>query len=201
MSFKLFVSILKETAFGKKTFEEKTFENDFSKSPPTLVESQGKATWTNDDPRAALFDNFGPALLQRMQIEQLQKTRDSYMPRPLVSLELFFEGNDDFTSILPDRPDKPVPSEVYAFLKGLRNKEDVHDILIEVREMENPDGWPFSDTIWFITTAGPNEVVSWFPDRLSPDEVIEGFKGLYYPLRPYVIRQGYQAVAVWYDVT
>lgn len=127
---------------------------------------------------------------------------DFSRPRPLVTLEEFFEGNDDPGSIGYNLPDPPEPREFYKFLLGLRAKGEVTDIRIEVKDLEDPDGWPSSDTIWIITTASPRDVRSWFPERLAPDEVLDGFEpyGKQEPgLEAYSIPKGSRAVGLWYD--
>lgn len=124
---------------------------------------------------------------------------DFSRPRPLVTLEEFFEGNDDAASIGYNLPHPPEPSEFYKFLLGLRTKRDVSDIRVQVQDLEDPDGWPSSDTIWIITTASAQEVRSWFPERLAPDDVFEGFESLHYSVEKYVVPPGQRAVRVWYD--
>jgi hypothetical protein len=58
-------------------------------------------------------------------------------PRPLLTLEEFFEGNDDFGSIGYNLPDQPSPAEFYSLLKEIRNRTDVADVRIEV--LDHPD--------------------------------------------------------------
>ena len=138
------------------------------------------------DPRTAILDRIGDI-------------NDFSRPRPLVSLELFFEGNDDPGAIGYNLADPPEPREFYDLLKRLRSRDDVHDILIEVKDIEDPEGWPSTDTIWFMTTATPEEVRSWFPQRLAPSEMVDGFDESVGAIEPYEVPNGYRAVAAWYD--
>ncbi|HWB13828.1 MAG TPA: hypothetical protein VFE62_24635 [Gemmataceae bacterium] len=138
------------------------------------------------DPRSALLKRIGDV-------------NNPARPKPLVSLELFFEGNNDPGSIGYNLPEPPEPRVFYELLKRLRNRTDVHDVLIEVKDIEDPEGWPSTDTIWFITTAPSTEVRRWFPDSLAPDETIEGFSRSAERIEPYDIPNGYQAIAAWYD--
>jgi hypothetical protein len=49
---------------------------------------------------------------------------DFSVARPLVGLEEFFEGNDDYGSIGYNfYPDQPAPSEFYALFKGIRDPD------------------------------------------------------------------------------
>ncbi|HEV3343469.1 MAG TPA: hypothetical protein VG125_24060 [Pirellulales bacterium] len=138
------------------------------------------------DPRSALLKRIGDV-------------NDPSRPKPLVSLELFFEGNNDYGSIGYNLPDGPEPRVFYELLKRLRDRTDVHDVLIEVKDIEDPEGWPSTDTIWFITTARAKEVRRWFPEPLAPDDVIEGFPSSVERVEPYDVPDGYQAIAAWYD--
>lgn len=132
-------------------------------------------------------------------LERIGDINNPALPRPLVGFELFFEGNNDYGSIGCNLPGSVHPSEFYVLLQQLRDRQDVHEVLIEVKDLEDPDGWPFSDTIWFITSAKPADVRAWFPDRLSPDDVIDGFERNPERLEPYAIPDGLRAVGAWYD--
>jgi hypothetical protein len=95
-------------------------------------------------------------------------------PRPLVTLEEFFEGNDISGSICCNLSPMPEPAEVYAVLKQIRARGDVADVRIEITMFDIPE-WPFSDTVWIITSAAPQEVRSWFSREMAPDEVYSGW--------------------------
>jgi hypothetical protein len=124
---------------------------------------------------------------------------DFTRPRPLVTLEEFFEGNDDPASIGYNLPTPPTPREFYDLLIGIRKRPTVSDVRIEVKDLEDPDGWPSTDMIWVITTATPHEVRSWFPERFAPDEVIGGFGATIAPVEQYTVPKGMRAIGVWYD--
>ncbi len=147
-------------------------------------DQQAQPERTSVNPRAALLQRIGDI-------------NDFDRPRPLVSLELFFEGNEDYGSIGYNLPDPPEPRDFYDLLKELRDRDDVHDVLIEVKDLEDPDGWPSTDTIWFITRASPDDVRQWFPERLDPDDVIIGFDQQ--QVEPYEVPAGHEAIAAWYD--
>ena len=132
-------------------------------------------------------------------LTRIGDVNDPKVPRPLVTLEEFFEGNDDPGSIGYNLPEPPEPREFYALLLEIRDKPGVADVRIEVMQLEDPEGWPNSDTIWVITTSTPDEVRSWFPDRLAPDAVYDGFQTAVHPLEHYSVPTGMRAVGIWYD--
>lgn len=121
------------------------------------------------------------------------------VPAPLLSLEEFFEGNDHTGSIGCNLEFEPEPHEFYDLLANIRLKPEVHDIRIQITCVDSPGKeWPFSDTIWIITTASADAVRDWFPKRLAPDECWEGWneRGKYEPCE---VPEGHRAVGVWYD--
>jgi hypothetical protein len=58
---------------------------------------------------------------------------------------------------------------------GQRAKNDLPgDVRVKITMFDDPE-WPFSDTIYVMTSATPEEVASWFDEDLRPDDVWEGF--------------------------
>lgn len=88
--------------------------------------------------------------------------------RPAVPLEVFFEGNHDEASMGCNLDSHPGIATFYEVLAGIRDRPDVHDVLVGITEVMPEPEWPFSDHVYVITTALPTEVVSW-ADRLRPD--------------------------------
>jgi hypothetical protein len=119
-------------------------------------------------------------------------------PRPLVTLEEYFEGNDD-----PGRSGTTCqvardPREFYPVLRQIRERPDVSTILIEIKDHESE--WPSSDTIYVVTSADADTAKSWLPEELAPDEwgVVD------HPLAPpateaYERPAGHRAVFYFYD--
>lgn len=121
---------------------------------------------------------------------------DPETPRPLLSIDEFFEGNDVVGSIGCNLIDIPHPNEFFKVLKAIINRPDVKDIRIQVSAFDDPD-WPFSDTVYIMTSASESEVGSWFPEHLKPDEIWEGFVNQDY--EAYEIPAETRPVAVWWD--
>jgi len=132
-------------------------------------------------------------------LARIGNINDFSRPRPLVTLEEFFEGNNDPASIGYNLPDPPAPQAFYKLLSEIRKMAGVSDVRIQIQDLEDPDGWPSTDTIWIITTATPNEVRAWFPKQLAPDDVFDGFEGSASNIEKYSIPKGMRAVGVWYD--
>lgn len=124
---------------------------------------------------------------------------DREVPTPLLTPEEFFAGNDEVGSIGCNLPSVPHPNRFAQVLEGIREREDVSDIYVQVTCVDSPgEEWPFSDTIWIMTSEDPATVRSWLPDDLAPDECWQGWiKG--YKYEPVEIAPGHHPVAIWYD--
>lgn len=121
-------------------------------------------------------------------------------PRPMVTLAEFFEGNDDPASIGYNLPDPPMPADFHRLLTGIAARPDVVDVRIEVKDLEDPDGWPSTDSLWIVTTAPLAVARTWFPDRLAPDEWHERATiGAEDDVEPVPVPPGARALRAWYD--
>jgi hypothetical protein len=93
-------------------------------------------------------------------------------PEPLVSLELFFDGNDDPASMGCNLVDHPGIGVFYSTLAAIRARPDVSDVRVGISEVTDGE-WPFSDHVYVVTSAPPDEVVGWAsslrPDPASPE--------------------------------
>jgi hypothetical protein len=119
-------------------------------------------------------------------------------PVPLVTLEEFFDGNTSDGSICCNLTPTPDLSEVYAVLKQIRSRGEVADVRVQITMFEDPDDWPFSDTVWVITTAAPETVRAWFPEAIAPDQCSAGWtEGERF--EPVAVPQGYRPVSCWWD--
>jgi len=115
-----------------------------------------------------------PAALARV-LARVGPLDDPDHPRPLLTLEEFFEGNDD--------------------------PGGVHDARVQAKDLEGD--WPSSDSVWIIADAGTDRatVMSWFPEDLAPDEIEAhaDLTELDEPVEPYEMPPGTVAVLAWYD--
>jgi hypothetical protein len=75
-------------------------------------------------------------------------------PRPLLTLAEFFDGNNHVGSIGCNLTPLPTPAEFYALLKKIAARSDVADIRVLITMFDDPE-WPFSDTVYVMTTAAP----------------------------------------------
>lgn len=122
---------------------------------------------------------------------------DFSKPRPLVTLEEFFEGNDDRSSIGCNLSDQPTPDEFYKMLRAIRDQPEVVSVVVEVKDLEDPDGWPSTDTIWIVSRWSRQDLESFVPDRYRPDEWIayppdHAIEKLRVPIEM-------NAIGMWYD--
>ena len=118
-------------------------------------------------------------------------------PRPLLTIQEFFEGNDNVGSIGCNLSSQPSPSSFYDLFTRIAARPGVLDVRVQITMFDDPV-WPFSDTVYIMTTAAPEEVASWFDEDLKPDEVGEGFiPGQEY--EPYTVPEGAHVVCCWWD--
>ncbi|MDQ2730251.1 MAG: hypothetical protein M3Y56_01215 [Armatimonadota bacterium] len=134
---------------------------------------------------------------------------DGRGPLPVLSLEDFFIGNHDEGSIGCNLRKHPGIDHFYKALLGIRNREDVQDVLIEVIDLNELDSeeyqdeedegaeWPFSERVYLLTTATVQQVEGWVQE-LGPDDVAEGWSSGKPPAAP-VPNDGFGVISVWWD--
>lgn len=132
------------------------------------------------------------------KITQQGDPTDPATPSPVVSLEDFFEGNDDLGSIGCNLTDHPGTDGFYKVLRDVRSRADVQDVLVEIYEiMEGDDEWPFAERVYIISSADPDDVRVWL-SALDPSEIEEGWVGEAPPAAP-AIQPGMRVLAAWWD--
>jgi hypothetical protein len=146
--------------------------------------------------------SHGKPMHKTVLVERISRNgdvNDPTTPRPLVTLEEFFDGNDDMGSIGYNfGARQPAPSEFYSFFKRIRARRDVADVRVEISQHDDPEAWPVTDTIWIVTSASDSDVSAWLGDRFAADDLLNGlppdrkFDALSIPAKM-------RAVGVWWD--
>ena len=137
--------------------------------------------------------------LQRVtdRVSRLGDPNDMATPCALLTIAEFFEGNNCIGSIGCNLSPIPAPKRFYEFFAQIAARTDVKDIRVQITAFDDPE-WPFSETVYIMTSASPDEVASWFEDDIRPDEVSEGFRpGVAH--EPYEIPLGTRPVLCWWD--
>jgi hypothetical protein len=117
--------------------------------------------------------------------------------RPLLTLEEFFAGNTRTGSICCNCTPTPEPAEMFAVLKQVRARSDVADVRVQITMFDDPE-WPFTDTVWVVTSARADQVKAWFAEAIRPDETWNGWTaGVKF--EPLAIAAGMSPVACWWD--
>jgi hypothetical protein len=92
-----------------------------------------------------------------------------------VPLDLFFVGNDDLGSIGCNLgPEQPAIGEFYAAFTALSRRLEVQDIWVRIYSVDDEDQWPYTDTVYVISSLSQAEIVA----ALAPlkfDEVVAGW--------------------------
>lgn len=90
---------------------------------------------------------------------------------PLVSIERYFDGNDDEASIGCNLPEHPGIDVFRSVLAGLTKRSDVDAVYALISEIDpGEDFWPFTDTILVVGAIAPEELQG-ILGKLEPDEI------------------------------
>jgi hypothetical protein len=126
------------------------------------------------------------------------RAQESGSSRPVVSLEEFFEGNTSVASMGCNLSPHPGIATFYAVLRSIRDRDDVQDVLVGIAEDMGDTEWPFSDSVYVLTRAQPDEVERWAA-QLEPDpNASEG----YHPGAPTnapALLPDHRVVTLWWD--
>jgi|SRR5208282_2749554 len=137
--------------------------------------------------------------LQRVtkRVNRNGEINDPATMRPLLTLVEYFDGNDVDGSIWCNCSPPPSPAEAYAVQKRVRAQPGVADVRVEIAMFDIPE-WSFSEVVWVITSATPEQVESWFPKAVAPDTVSIGW-GISAAYEPVEVPPGMHPVACWWD--
>jgi len=127
-------------------------------------------------------------------LSRVGEIHDATNPNVYVSLEDFFDGNDDLASFWCNL-ETPLDSldQAFTYLKEIRVRAGVRDLKIQVKQFDGDDDeWPFSDTVIVFTDVDPGQVQSWF-DRFPPDDAGQEETG------DVVTAAGGKFVWLWWD--
>ena len=93
-------------------------------------------------------------------------------PEPrIVSLERFFDGNDDVGSIGCNLSEHPGMDVFRDTLMGLVRRPDIEAVYAQITELDPGEGsWPFTDTLFVVGKISAEELQTLLA-RLEPDEV------------------------------
>jgi hypothetical protein len=138
--------------------------------------------------------NARDALIRRIKALALSPDQP-----PLVTLEEFFDGNEDYGSIGCNLSAHPGPQFIYRTLRDIRSRPNVQDVLVEIAEVEEQDStmWPFSERVYILTTAIREQVAEWAVG-LQPDEIEDGFAFGRTPSAP-TLEAGMNVYGLWWD--
>lgn len=130
--------------------------------------------------------------------ELVARVRASGGPSGVVSLEDFFDGNDNDGSIAPNLLDHPGVARIASVLRAIRDRPDVYDVRVGVEldwdESPYPEGeWPFATGVYVVTQATAAEVDRWVAG-IDADPSGDGA-----PEYPGPVPDGYRVVVVWWD--
>lgn len=130
--------------------------------------------------------------------EFLAYTQQPPTPSPVLSLEDFFEGNTELSSIGCNLLEHPGIETFYSVLKDIRSRDDVQDVLIEISEIDvKYSDWIFSESLYVLTSANKDEVHEWLKP-LQPDETYEGWSGGKPSAAPEP-KEGMKVIGAWWD--
>jgi hypothetical protein len=119
-------------------------------------------------------------------------------PEPLVSLELFFDGNRSTGSIAPNVSPHPGVEHIASALREIRARPDVHDVLVGIDEVMGEPFWPYASHVYVVTSAHDDEVRRW-AERLAADPPSTPWWADLPPVNPPAVPPGARIVMLWWD--
>jgi hypothetical protein len=117
--------------------------------------------------------------VDRTKCDALKAALITLPPRDVViSVEHFFDGNDDLASIGCNLTEHPGIDAFREILTGLLRRPDVEAVYARIAEIDpGKNCWPFTDTLFVVGTISPDELQSILkpiqPDEVGPGEQFE----------------------------
>ena len=134
------------------------------------------------------------ALLEKLRTQTIAVGQH---PGPTVSIEDFFEGNDDVGSIGCNLMSHPGVGKFHKSFADIRSRSDVQDVRVEIKDLVDEHSWPFTDTV-FVLTSMSQQNLRELVAALQPDEVgpfpSDSVPGDLPPLK-----DGMRVLGVWWD--
>lgn len=100
----------------------------------------------------------------------------------VVTVDEFFDGNDDLASIGCNLPEHPGLSVFWKTLKSLSIRPDVREVWMEIYDADEGD-WPFSETV-FVVGDLSLEALRQIAEPLMPSEISDYYVAHSYPRAP-----------------
>jgi len=89
-----------------------------------------------------------------------------------VSLETFFEGNNDFSSIGVNLyPHQPSPQEFYSVFKKIKSSPKTENIFVRISDSDDGD-WFYTDAVYVVGNWTKDEIKEAVKD-IQPDEIYD----------------------------
>jgi hypothetical protein len=102
----------------------------------------------------------------------LQSELSRQLEPRLVSVERFFDGNDDVGSVGWNLTEHPGVDVFRDLLTGLLRRPDVQAVYAQIAELDFEEGhWPSADIFYVVGAISPDEVRK-ILGPLAPDEVL-----------------------------
>ena len=112
----------------------------------------------------------------------------------LVSIERFFDGNDDEASIGCNLMEHPGMDVFRDVLTGLLRREDVLAVYAQIAELDPGEGsWSFTDTVVVIGSISEGELRKAVSELQPTDVGSDGSFGVI------AQKHGGRALAIWWD--
>ena len=121
----------------------------------------------------------------------------------LMTVDDFFDGNNDISSIAPNLAEKPKISEYYRVFKKLLENEKVENVFVNIKDINiyengklDDSEWFFSDMIYVVGQISKNEVDE-ITKHLIPNEVDIDKEDIIRNLKPNYSELN--VIYVWWD--